>query len=111
MGTLLRGAIIHRTRGVQEMAVPSRDGGIVRFGPFDADVGARELRRQGHKIRLQEQPFRVLAPLLQRPGEVITRQELHLALWPADTYGDFNPGLTTAITKMRPSPDEATATP
>jgi DNA-binding response OmpR family regulator len=73
---LIRGAMIPRTYGVQDMAAPSRNGGIVRFGPFGADLAARELRRQGHKIRLQEQPFRVPAALLQRPGEVITREEL-----------------------------------
>ena len=58
------------------MAAPSTSSSIVRFGPFEADLTARELRKQGRKVRLQEQPFRVLALLLQRPGEVVMREEL-----------------------------------
>ena len=93
------------------MEAPSGRRGIVRFGPFDADLSARELRKQGHKIRLQEQPFRVLAALLQRPGEVITREELHRALWPADTYVEFDHGLNTAIKKIRQALDDSADTP
>lgn len=92
-------------------APPSNGGGIVRFGAFDADLGVRALRRQGHKIRLQEQPFRVLAALLQRPGEVITREELHRALWPDDTYVEFDHGLNTAIRKIRQALDDSADTP
>jgi DNA-binding winged helix-turn-helix (wHTH) protein len=83
------------------MAAPSNSNGIVRFGPFEADLKARELRKQGRKVRLQEQPFRVLALLLQRPGEVVMREELRQALWPADTFVEFDHGLNTAIKKIR----------
>jgi DNA-binding winged helix-turn-helix (wHTH) protein len=93
------------------MAAPSSNGRVVRFGPFQADLSARELRRQGNKIRLQEQPFRVLVALLQRPGEVITREELHQALWPDNTHVEFDHGLNTAIRKIRQALDDSADTP
>jgi Tol biopolymer transport system component/DNA-binding winged helix-turn-helix (wHTH) protein len=74
---------------------------VVRFGLFEADLSAGELRRQGHKIKLQDQPFQVLALLLHRPGEIVTREELQQALWPADTFVEFDQGLNTAIKKIR----------
>jgi len=73
----------------------------VKFGVFEADLAARELRKNGIKIRLQEQPFQVLALLLENRGEVTTREELRQKLWPADTFVDFDNGLNTAINKIR----------
>ena len=93
------------------MAAPSTSGGIIRFGLFEVDLPARELRREGRKIRLQEQPFRLLALLVQRPGEVVTREELQQALWPADTFVEFDHGLNTAIKKIRQSLDDSVDTP
>ena len=61
----------------------------LRFGVFDVDLQAGELRKHGLRIRLQEQPFEVLAMLLEHPGEVVTREELQKKLWPADTFVDF----------------------
>jgi DNA-binding winged helix-turn-helix (wHTH) protein len=58
----------------------------IRFGLFEADVTAGELRKRGRKVPLQDQPFRVLALLLQGPGELITREEFQKALWPGDTF-------------------------
>lgn len=78
-----------------------QNSGIVRFGVFDVDLCAGELRKQGVKIKLQEQPFRVLAVLLQRPGEVVTREELRNQNWPPDTFVDFDNSLNTAINKLR----------
>jgi DNA-binding winged helix-turn-helix (wHTH) protein/WD40 repeat protein len=72
-----------------------------RFGLFEVDLQAGELRRQGYKVKLQEQPFQVLAMLLERPGEVVTREELQRKLWPADTFVDFERGLNGAINKLR----------
>jgi DNA-binding winged helix-turn-helix (wHTH) protein len=69
----------------------------VRFGPFEADLAATELRKRGRKVPLQDQPFKVLALLLQRPGELVTREELQRALWPDDTFGDFGEGLNKAV--------------
>jgi TolB-like protein/DNA-binding winged helix-turn-helix (wHTH) protein/uncharacterized protein HemY len=74
---------------------------VIRFGPFEADLHAGELRKHGLRIKLQEQPFQILDMLLERPGEVITREELQKKLWPADTFVDFDHGLGSAINKLR----------
>src|SRR5437762_1762673 len=74
---------------------------IQRFGTFEVDVRSGELRRQGVRIKLQEQPFHVLTVLLQRPGEVVSREELRSQNWPADTFVDFDNSLNTAINKLR----------
>ena len=74
---------------------------VVRFGIFEADLQARELRKGGLKIKIHDQPFQVLAALLERPGEIVTREELHQRLWPADTFVDFDHGLNTAVNKLR----------
>jgi Tol biopolymer transport system component/DNA-binding winged helix-turn-helix (wHTH) protein len=73
----------------------------IHLGIFEVDLRARELRRQGYKVKLQEQPFLVLVMLLERPGEVVTRGELQKKLWPADTFVDFEHGLNRAINKLR----------
>src|SRR5258708_3215438 len=74
---------------------------VLRFGVFEVDVRAGELRKKGVRIKLQDQPFQVLAVLLQHPGEVVTREELRSQNWPADTFVDFDNGLNTAINKLR----------
>lgn len=74
---------------------------IIHFGIFEVDVRAGELRRSGSKVRLQDQPFQVLALLLERPGQLVTREELHARLWPADTFVDFDHGLNAAIKRLR----------
>jgi TolB-like protein/DNA-binding winged helix-turn-helix (wHTH) protein len=74
----------------------------VRFGVFVADFLSGELRQNGHRIKIQEQPFQVLAALLERPGEIVTREELRRRLWlEEDTFVDFDHGLRTAILKLR----------
>jgi len=77
---------------------PSR---IARFSVFEVDLQTGELRKQGQKLRLQEQPFQVLAALLERPGEVVTREELRSKLWPSDTFVDFDHSLNAAIKRLR----------
>src|SRR5258706_11430964 len=74
---------------------------LVSFGPFEVDLRAGELRRNGSKVRLQEQPFQILAMLLQRPGEIVRREELRNRLWPADTFVDFDHGLNAAVKRLR----------
>jgi cholera toxin transcriptional activator len=74
---------------------------IARFGVFELDLAAAELRKSGAKLRLQEQPFQVLALLLDRAGDVVTREELRQKLWPADTFVDFDHSLNTAVNKLR----------
>jgi len=73
----------------------------MRFGPFEIDPENSELRREGVRVRVQKLPLQLLAVLLERPGHLVTRQELQKRLWPADTFVDFEDGLNTAIKKLR----------
>src|ERR1700692_2626704 len=75
--------------------------GIVRFGNFEVDLPSGELRRGGLKVKLSGQPFEVLVTLLEKPGQVVTREELHQKLWAQDTFVDFEHGLNKAINKVR----------
>ncbi len=84
---------------------------IVRFGVFEVDLRAGELRRGGLKVKLQEQPLQVLTALLEHPGEVVTREELRGKLWPADTFVDFDHGLNAAIRRLRDALGESAETP
>jgi len=83
------------------MPDPTLDSYMVRFGAFEVNLRSAELRKQGLKVKIQEQPFQVLAMLLERPGQTVTREELHNKLWPADTFVDFEHGLNAAINKLR----------
>jgi Tol biopolymer transport system component/DNA-binding winged helix-turn-helix (wHTH) protein len=74
---------------------------MYRFGAFQVDPRAHELRRNGTRIKIQEQPFVVLLKLLEHQGELVTREELRLALWPSDTFVDFDTGLNTVIKRLR----------
>src|SRR5437764_8157094 len=74
---------------------------VIRFAEYEADLRSGELRRQGHRLKLQDKPFQVLAALLARPGELVTREELRQSLWAADTFVDFEHGLNTAVNKVR----------
>src|SRR5215472_5783977 len=74
---------------------------LVRFANFDVDLRAGELRRDGSKVRLQEQPFLLLTVLLESAGQVVTREELRKRLWPADTFVDFDHRLSVAVSKLR----------
>ena len=72
-----------------------------KFDEFEADLRAAELRKNGNRLKLQLQPFQVLVALLERPKEVVTRDELRQRLWPQDTFVDFDHGLNTAMVKLR----------
>src|SRR3984885_11018845 len=85
--------------------------GPLRFGVFELDLRTGELRKNGLRVRLQQQPFRVLAMLLERPGEVISREELQKRLWPADTFVDFDHGLNKAINKIRDALGDSAESP
>jgi len=74
---------------------------LIRFGLFEVDLSAGELRKGGTRIRLQEQPFQILAMLLERPGQIITREELRSRLWPGDTFVDFEHGVNSAVARLR----------
>jgi len=88
---------------------PSRKA--VRFGVFEVDLHAGELRKGGIRIKLQEQPFRLLQMLLERPGEIVSRDELRSRIWPADTFVDFDQGLNNAIKRLREALSESAETP
>lgn len=74
---------------------------VIRFGAYEARLGSGELYKGGRRIKLQDQPFQVLAMLLEHPGELVTREELHQKLWPTDTFVDFDTGLNSAIKRLR----------
>jgi len=84
---------------------------VIRFGPFEADLHTRELRKHGLKLKLQEQPFQVLAMLLAEPGELVTREEIHSRLWQQDTFTDFDHGLHTAVRRLRGALNDNAETP
>lgn len=86
-------------------------GRRLRFGRFELDCKTHELRKDGLKVRLQDQPFHVLALLLERPGEVVTREELRQRLWPADTFVDFERGLNNAVRRLRDALSDSAETP
>jgi Tol biopolymer transport system component/DNA-binding winged helix-turn-helix (wHTH) protein len=83
----------------------------VRFGAFEVDLSAGELRKHGLRQRLQEQPFLVLAALLEHPGEVVTREELVRRLWPDGTFVDFDRGLNAAVTRLRQALSDSAESP
>ena len=83
----------------------------LRFGVFELDPRVGELRKKGMKIRLQGQPVEILAMLLERPGETITREELQKKLWPADTFVDFEQGLNNAMKRLRAALDDDAESP
>src|SRR6266404_3191774 len=86
------------TQAPMAIAIPS---GRVRFATFEVDLRSGELHKQGIKIKLHDQPFQVLTMLLEHPGELVTREQLHQKLWPADTFVDFDVGLNSAIKRLR----------
>ncbi len=92
--TKLGGAVLEK-----ELGAPGQK--VARFGLYEADLAQRQLTKGGLRVRLQDQPFQVLALLLERPGQLVTREELQQKLWPADTYVEFDDGLNTAIKKLR----------
>ena len=93
------------------MADTNHHSRIVRFGLFELDFRAGELRKNGVKIKLQEQSFRILAALLRKPGDVVTREELRSELWPSDTFVDFDHSLNAAVKRLRDALDDSAENP
>ncbi|HZR64119.1 MAG TPA: winged helix-turn-helix domain-containing protein [Terriglobales bacterium] len=92
------------------METPSKPP-VIQFGAFEVDSRAGELRKNGYKVRIQQQPFAVLMALLERPGEVVTREELRDRLWPNDTFVDFEHGLNAAVKRLRDALGESAERP
>ena len=93
------------------MSLETRSREVFRFGTFEVDVRAAELRKQGLRIKLQEQPFQVLTVLLQNPGDLVTRDELRARIWSADTFVDFDNSLNTSINKLREALGDSAESP
>jgi DNA-binding winged helix-turn-helix (wHTH) protein/tetratricopeptide (TPR) repeat protein len=93
------------------METPAESESSVRFGEFKLDLRTRELRSNGNRSYLQEQPFQVLAVLLGRPGQLITRDELMKQLWPSDTFVDFDRSLNKAVNRLREALDDSADQP
>src|SRR6202045_1946019 len=102
---------VHYGRAVMLMPSSNREARFLRFGVFEVDLTAGELRKSGARIRLQEQPFQVLTALLQNAGQVVTRDELRKRIWPADTFVDFDHSLNTAVNKIRESLGDSASSP
>ncbi|MGA8298619.1 MAG: winged helix-turn-helix domain-containing protein, partial [Terriglobales bacterium] len=80
---------------------PNPPARMFRFSSFELDLRAGELRKHGLRVKLQDQPLQILALLLEKPGEVVTREQLRDRLWPADTFVDFDHSLNSAVKKLR----------
>ena len=93
------------------MAAGRVNSGVLRFGVYQFEPGSRELRKHGVRVRLEGQPIAVLAILLERPGELITREELEKKLWPADTFVDFEHSLNAAVRRLRVALNDSAGTP
>jgi len=93
------------------MAENTDQSRIVRFGVFEVDLRSGELRKNGYKIKLQDQPFRVLIILLRHAGDVVTREELRRELWPTDTFVDFDHSLNAAVRRLRDALDDSADNP
>ncbi len=91
--------------------VPPTNSRVARFGVFELDLAAGELRKSGLKLKLQGQPIQVLTLLLEHAGEVVTREELRQKLWPSDTFVDFDHSLNTAINKVREALGDSASSP
>ena len=93
------------------MPTKTHPAAILRFAAFELDLLAGELRKKGMRVRLQGQPIQVLTLLLQHVGEVVSREDLRSAIWPGDTFVDFDNGLNTAVNKLRESLGDSAENP
>src|SRR5258705_13366794 len=90
-----------QAHGEKRTPSPPLDHNVIRFGLFELDLKSCELHKNGVKIKVAEQPFQVLAMLLERPGQIVAREELQQRLWPQDTFVDFDLSLNAAVKKLR----------
>src|SRR5258706_15164603 len=97
-----------RPEGVSDT---SNVSGAVRFGPFELNSRSGELHKHGIRIRLHQQPCRILMMLLKHPGEVVLREEIRQALWPDDTVVEFDPGINAAIQRLRDALGDSAESP
>jgi len=93
------------------MSLENRSPSILRFGTFEVDLRSGELRKAGFRVKLQEQPFKILMVLLEHPGEVVTREQLRRLIWPQDTFGDFDHAVNVAVAKLRTALNDSAEAP
>src|SRR5215467_1006353 len=84
---------------------------VVQFGVFELDLQHAELRKQGVKVKLQDQPLKVLEVLLEKPGQIVSREELRQRVWPANTFVEFDQGLYTAMARLRDALGDSSESP
>ena len=99
---------------MQHTSIPqpaSPPGNLVRFGAFELDTHTLELRKDGIRVRLDGQPLQLLKLLVERPGDLFTREELKQRLWAADTFVDFEHGINAAVKRLRQALDDSAETP
>src|SRR6476660_9859900 len=94
-----------------KMALQPSSGRFAQFGSFEVDFRERKLTKGGSRIQLQEQPFRILALLLEHPGELVTREEIRLQVWPQDLFVEFDAALNTAVGKLRAALNDSADNP
>ena len=105
---------VHSVKGGRfrgRIGVPTADLGTIRFGPFEADLRSGELRKNGVRLKLEGQPFQVLAVLLSRPGQLVTRDEIRKELWPDETFVDFEQGINAAVKRLRAALEDSAEEP
>src|SRR5258706_3813566 len=86
-------------------------GRYIHFGPFQIDQQRQEVTRNGSRLKLQGKVYQVLLTLLEKPGEVVTREELRIRLWPADTHLNYDANVNTTLNKLRPAPCDSSDQP
>src|ERR1700737_5650292 len=92
-----KSVINSRLKAPKGVDVMEKLSSTVRFGVFDADFRTQELRKQGMRVKLPQQSFQILQMLLEQPGELVTRDQLRQALWPGDTFVDFDHGVNNSV--------------
>ena len=90
---------------------PQRRASVLRFGHYELDLHSREVRKGGMRIRVQQQPLKLLEILLERPGEMVTREELRTRIWPNESFGDFDQAVNVAVTKLRAALQDSAENP
>src|SRR5260370_41862585 len=106
-----KSVINSRLKAPKGVDVMEKLGSTVRFGAFDADFRTQELRKQGVRVKLPQQSFQILQMLLEQPGELVTRNQLRQALWPGDTFVDFDHGVNNSIKRIRDALGDSAESP
>src|SRR5260370_6190525 len=93
------------------MSLPASPSKLVQFGVFELDLQRAELRKQGVKVKLQEQPLKVLQLLLENPGQIVGREQIRIRIWPANTFVEFDQGLYSAMARLRDTLGDSSDSP